>query len=101
MDCSCWALILTFAAETAFRIVDICQVILDGDSIKLAHFLTLATTDTSICTSLACSCALVLVNAHYHDAAALWAFLTELDDVAWTSLHTLTAAGTLLVVHLW
>ena len=101
MDSTCRTLILALAAETALRVVDICQVVLNCNRVKLAHFLALAATDTCVGTSLACYGSLVFVYAHNHDTTALRTFLTKLDDVSRTSLHTLAAAGTLLVVHLW
>ena len=101
MDSTRRTLILALTAEAALVVVDICQVVLNCNRVKLAHFLALAATDTCVGASFACYSTLVLVHAHHYDAAALRAFLTELDDVAWASLHTLTAAGTLLIVHLW
>ena len=101
MDSTCWALILALAAQAALVVVDVCQVVLDGDSVELANFLALATTDTSVGTCLACYCALVFVDAHHYHATALRTFLAQLDDVAWTCANALAAAGTLLVIHLW
>ena len=101
MDSTCRTLILALAAKTALRVVDIRQVVLNCNRVKLAHFLALAASDTCVGTSFACHSTLVLVHAHHYDATTLRTFLTELDDVAWASLHTLAAAGTLLVVHLW
>lgn len=101
MNSTCWARILALAAEAALVVVDVRQVILDGDCIKLAHLLALATTDTCVGTCLACYSTFVFVHAHHYHSAALWTFLAELDDVAWTRFHTLTATGTFLVVHFW
>ena len=101
MDRSCWTRILALAAQTALVVVDVCQVVLNGDCIKLANFLALATTDTSVGTCLACYSALVFVDAHHYHATALRTFLAQLDDVAWTCANALAAAGTFLVIHLW
>ena len=101
MNSTSWACVLTLAAETALVVVDVCQVILDSDGIKLAYFLALATSNTSVGTSLARYSALVFVDAHHYHATVLRTFLAQLDDVAWACLHTLAAASTLLVVHLW
>ena len=101
MDGTCWACIFALTAQTALVVVDVCQVIFDGDCIKLADFLALAATDTSIGTCLACYCTFVFVHAHHYHTTALRTFLAELDDVAWTCANALAAAGTFLVIHLW
>ena len=101
MDGTCWTCILALTAEAALVVVDVCQVVLDGDGIELAHFLALAATDTCVGTCLACYSALVFVNAHHYHATALRTFFAQLDDVAWTCAYALAAAGTLLVIHLW
>ena len=101
MDGTCWTCVLALTAQAALVVVDIRQVVLNCNRVKLAHFLALAASDTCVGTSFACDSTLVLFHEHHYDAAALRAFLTELDDVAWASLHTLAAAGTLLVIHLW
>ena len=101
MDSTCWACVLALAAETALVVVDVCQVVLNGDCIELTHFLALATTDTSIGTCLAGYSALVFVDAHHYHATALRTFLAQLNDVAWTCANALAAAGTFLVIHLW
>ena len=101
MDGTCWARIFALTAQTALVVVDVCQVVLDGDCIKLAHFLAFAATDTSVGTCLAGYSAFVFVYAHHYHATALRTFLAQLDDVAWTCANALAAAGTLLVIHLW
>ena len=101
MDSTCWARIFALTAQTALVVVDVCQVVLDDDGIKLAYFLALATTDTSVGTCLACHSTLVFVDAHHYHATALRTFLAQLNDVAWTCANALAAAGTFLVIHLW
>ena len=101
MDRTCRARIFALATQAALVVVDVCQVVLNGDCIKLAYLLALAATDTSVGTCLACYSALVFVDAHHDDAAALRTFLAQLDDVAWTCANALTTASTLLIVHLW
>ena len=101
MDRSCWTRILALAAEAALVVVDVCQVVLNGDCIELAYFLAFAATDTSVGTCLAGYSAFVLVNAHHYHATALRTFLTQFDDVSWTCAYALAAAGTFLVIHLW
>ena len=95
MNCTCWTCILALAAQAALVVVDVCQVVLDYNSIKLTHFLAFAATDTSVGTCLAGYSAFVFVYAHHYHATALRTFLAQLDDVTWTCLHTLAAAGTL------
>ena len=101
MDRSCWTRILALAAEAALVVVDVCQVVLDDDGIKLAYFLALAATDTSVGTCFACYSAFVFVDAHHYHATALRTFLAQLDDVAWTCANALAAASTYLGIHLW
>ena len=101
MDSTCWARIFALTAQAALIVVDVCQVVLDDDCIKLAHFLTLAATDTSIRTCLAGYSAFVFVHAHHYHATALRTFLAQLNDVAWTCANALAAASTFLVIHLW
>ena len=78
--------------------VDVSQVVLNGDSTERTFLLTLSTSDTANCTSLHSSRTLVLIYTRYKHTSVLRSLLTEFDDVSWTSLDTSTARGTLLIV---
>ena len=92
--------VFTLAAELTLLVVDVSQVVGDGDGLERTHLLTLATTDTSYFTSLAGERTLVLVDTEHHHAATVASLIAELDDHAWTCLHTGTASGTLVGIHL-
>ena len=92
--------VFALTAELALLIVDVSQVVGDGDSIERTYLLALATTDTTYLTSLASDGALVLVYTKHYHAAAILALVAQLDDHARTSLHTSATSCTLLGVNL-
>ena len=92
--------IFTLTAELALLIVDVSQVVGDGDSIERTYLLALATTDTTYLTSLASDGALILVYTKHYHAAAILALVAQLDDHARTSLHTCATSRTFLSVNL-
>ena len=92
--------IFTLTAELALLIVDVSQVVGDGDSIERTYLLALATTDTTYLTSLASDGALILVYTKHYHAAAILALVAQLDDHARTSLHTCATSRTLLGINL-
>ena len=51
------------AASCTLVVVDNCEVVFNLDSARGAFLLTFAATDTAVCTSLACYCALVVIGA--------------------------------------
>ena len=80
--------------------VYVSQVILKRDRLKRADLKALATSDTSIRTSLTSHAALVLVDTADVEATTLGALLAKLDDHLRTSLDASSAGGTLILVHL-
>ena len=92
--------VFALAAEFALLVVDVGQVVGDGDSLEGAHLLTLAATDTAYLAGLACHGTLVLVHAEHHHAATIAALVAQLDDHARTCLHASTTSGTLVGIHL-
>ena len=92
--------LLALTAQTALRVVDVGQVVLDGNRPERTLLLTLATTDTADFAGLHRGRTLVLVHAGDVNPPTLRALLTEFDDAARTCLHTGTTGGTLLFVDL-
>ena len=85
----------TLATQTALGVVDVRHIVLYGDGTKRTLLLTLATTDAGGFTSLHSYRTLVFVDAGYKYSPTLRSLLAQLDNVAWTSLCTSTAGGTL------
>ena len=92
--------VFALAAEFTLLIVDVSQVVGDGDSLEGTHLLALAATDTAHLTGLACHGSLVLVDAEHHHATTVAALVAEFDDHARTCLHAGSTSGTLLGIHL-
>jgi hypothetical protein len=90
----------TLAAQTALLVVDVSQVVLNGNRTKVTLLLALAATNTANGTSLHGNRTLILVDTRNENAATLGAFFAKLDDVTRTSFHTSTTRGTLLFVDL-
>ena len=100
MDRTCGTNSHTLTAQTALCVVDVRHVVLDGDSTKRALLRTLATTDTSSLTSLHGYRSFVFVDTRHEHSPTLRALLTQLNDVAWTSLDASPTSHTLLLVNL-
>jgi hypothetical protein len=90
----------TLAAQTALRVVNVRDVVLNGNGTKRTLLLTLATTDAGCLTSLHGHRTLVLVDARDEHSPTLRALLAELDNVARTSLDAGATSHTLLFVNL-
>jgi hypothetical protein len=106
-ECAGDGLLRTFGdahtASLALLGINVCQVILYRDGVKLADLDTLATTDTRILTSLHCHSALILVDTVHPNATVICAdqatFLAEFDDELGASLGARATSHTLLGVH--
>ena len=94
------ALIHTLGTHAALLWVDVAHIVLDGDSLKLAHLLTLTASDASSATNLLSHSPLVLVHALHIDLSALRTLLADLDDVARASLGAGTTASADVLIHL-
>ena len=92
--------VFALTAELALLIVDVGQVVGDGDSLERTYLLALAATDTTYLTSLASDGTLVLVYTKHYHATTILALVAQLDDHARTSLHTSATSRTLLGVNL-
>ena len=97
-------LIDTQTASLTFLGIDVGEIVLNGDGIKLADFLALAAADTCILAVLHGYAALVLVDTFHPNTAGITlndtTLLAKLDDEFGTSLHTCTAGNTLLGIDL-
>ena len=90
----------TLATDAALVVINVADIVLNGDSLELTFFLALTTTDTSSLTSLHGHRTLVLVDTRDEHSPTLRTLLAEFDDVARTSLDTSSASHTLLLVNL-
>ena len=86
--------------QAALLVVDVSQIVLDGDGTEVTLLLALAATDTTNCTGLHGCRPLVLVYTTYEYSTVLRTLLTEFDDVTWTCLYAGTTRSTLVVVNL-
>ena len=87
-------------AETALRVVNVGQVVLNGDRTEVTLLLTLTATDTTDGTSLHRHRALVLIDARDKHSPTLRALLAQFDDATRTSLDATAARRTLLLIDL-
>ena len=83
--------------EAALGVVDVGEVVGDGDGFELTLLEAEGATNTRIATSLLSRSALVLIDAADEDASTLGAFLAELDDGLRASLDTGTAGHALIL----
>ena len=86
------------ATEAALGVVDIGEVVGDGDGLELTLLEAEATADAGIAAGLLRRAALILIDAADVDAAVLGPLLTQLDDGLRTSLDT-GATGHALVLE--
>ena len=84
-------------AEAALGVVDVGEIVGDGDGFELTLLEAEGATDTRIATSLLSDAALILVDTADEDTSAFGAFLSELDDGLRASLDTGTAGHTLIL----
>ena len=89
----------TLTAKAALVVVDICHVVFYRNSLKSALFLTLAASDAGIQAGFARYGSFVFIDAFHNHTSALRTFFSQFDDVSRTSLHALTASGTLVLIH--
>ena len=87
-------------AETALRVVNVGQVVLNGDRTEVTLLLTLTATDTTDGTSLHRHRALVLIDAGDKHSPTLRTLLAQFDDATRTSLDATAARRTLLLIDL-
>ena len=91
---------LTLAAETALVRVNVTEVAGHGNGFKLTFLRTFTASDAGCLAVLLCDGSLVLVDTPHKYPTALGTFLSQLNNVARTGLHTCTAGGALLFIHL-
>src|SRR5690554_1327677 len=84
----------TFATQFALIVVDVGQIVLDGNGIKLTFLLTLAAANAGHLAGLPGHGSFVLVHAAYKNASTLGADVAELYNVFGTGLHAGAAGHT-------
>lgn len=90
----------TLPAQTAFLKVNIRQIVLQCDGLKLTGLHALATTYAGYGASLLRYRPLVLVDARHIYPAVLLVLVSEFNDMSRTSPHTGTTGGTLILIDL-
>ena len=99
MDSSGRAFGNALLAELALSVVDVSNIVLDGNSLEWTYLRTLAATDTSSFAGLASHSALVLVytrNIYAHVSATL---VAKFDDRLRTSLDAGAASCTFFFIN--
>ena len=99
MDGLCRTCCNALTTQTTLVEVNVRNIVLNSDSLKLTLLNTFAATDTSCLTCLHGNRTLVLVHAANEYTAILRTLLAKFDDVTWTSLSTCTAGSTLIVIN--
>src|SRR5690554_628912 len=77
----------TFATQFALIVVDVGQIVLDGNGIKLTFLLTLAAANTSHLTRFFSHGSFVLIHTAHKNASTLGADVAEFYNVFGTSLY--------------
>src|SRR5690554_1217994 len=77
----------TFATQFALIVVDVGQIVFDGNGIKLTFLLTLAAANTSHLTRFFSHGSFVFVHATHKNASTLGTNIPELYNVFGTGLH--------------
>ena len=95
-----WTYCHALTAQATLLVIDVSQIVLDGDSTEVTLLLALATSDTTYCTGLHSCRTLVLVYTTYEYSTILRALLTKFDNVARTCFYAGSARCTLVVIYL-
>ena len=93
------AFVDALAAQTALLKVDVCQVVLKGDSLERTGLDALAATYAGYVASLLGYGTLVLVDAAYINPAVQLVLVAEFDDAARAGLYAGSAGSALVLVH--
>ena len=93
------ALVHALAAQTALLKVNVCQVVLKGDSLERAGLDALAATYAGGVASLLGNGTLILVDATYIDPAVQFVLVAEFNNLTRAGLGAGAAGGTLVLVN--
>ena len=77
----------TFTAQTTLCMVDVGEVVYDGDGFKLTLFKAERATYAGITTCLFSSPTFILIATANEDTSTLWSFLAELDECLGAGLN--------------
>ncbi len=89
-----------FTAQTAFLIVDVGNVVDNGDSVKWALFGTFATTDAGCRAGFAGDGTLVFVDATYIHTTRFRPFIAQFDDTFGAGFYAGSASRTQIFINL-
>ena len=98
MDGTCRTFSDTFTTGLADIEIDICQIVLDGDSTEGTGLGTFATTYASGRAGLAGVATFLFVAAGDKDTTVLWSFVPKFDYATGTGFHTGSAGNALFLI---
>ena len=98
-DSLCGAYRYAFAAESAFVVVDVCQVVIDGNGLEWADLLAFAASYTSHVARFFGHTAFVFVDAAHKYSARFGTLLAQFDDVLGASFYASAASGASIFHH--
>ena len=94
MDSMCRTDRDALTTQTALRMVDVGEVVCDGDGFKLTLFKAERATYASITTCLFRGPTFILIATANEDTSTLWSFLAELDERLGAGLDTGSTSNT-------
>ena len=100
MDSSAWTFVFTLAAHLALIGIDVSQITIHRNGLKLTALDTLAATYATVLAFLDSQSTFVLVVAENHHRAVLGTLGTEFNDTSGTCLLTGTTSSTFRLVDL-
>ena len=100
MDSSAWTFVFTLAAHLALIGIDMSQITIHRNGLKLTALDTLAATYATVLAFLDSQSTFVLVVAENHHLAVLGTLGTEFNDTSGTCLLTGTTSCTFRLVYL-
>ena len=99
MNCTCRTYHNAFATQFALRIINVCHIALDCDSLVRTSLRAESASDAGSLAGLACNRTFVLVYAGHIDAHTAWTFVSKFNDGFRTSLYTGAASDTLAFIN--
>ena len=98
MDSTGGTSFFALTTQTTLVVIDVCHVVVHGDSFEFTHFLTLRATDTSSGTSLLGHGTLVVIATSHVNSSRLGTLVAQFKQHFGTSFHTSTTCGTFFFV---
>ena len=91
-----WTFFSTFAAARTFRLVNMCNVVLNGNCFRFTLFCTKTTADTAHFTNCHHFWSFILIRTGYHFRSIVW---NQFDQMIWTFLSTFATSNALFFIH--